>query len=61
MRYSPLKVRNAFINFRLDKYSIAAIRHVLYLNWTDFYAWLKRPRSPRQIKDERLLFKVKQF
>jgi len=34
---------------------------VLEVNRAGFYAWLKRPKSPRQIEDERLLGKIKQF
>lgn len=34
---------------------------VLEVNRAGFYAWLKQPKSPRQIEDERLLVKIKQF
>lgn len=34
---------------------------VLEVNRSGFYAWLKAPKSARQIEDERLLGKIKQF
>ena len=34
---------------------------VLEVNRAGFYAWLKQPKSQRQIEDERLLGKIKQF
>ena len=35
--------------------------HILNINRSGFYAWLKKPLSKRAIEDNRLLSKIKQF
>ena len=55
-----VKARCAFIKSRIDKYSIAAMCRVLAVNRAGFYAWLKQPKSARQLEDGRLLNKTKQ-
>ena len=46
---------------RLGKYGVAAMCRVLKVQRSGFYAWLKQPKSSRQLEDERLLGKIKQF
>lgn len=46
---------------RLQRFPISAMCRVLAVHRSGFHAWLNRPKSPRQVEDERLLAKVKQF
>ena len=54
-------MRYAFIRAHQDEFAIRNQCHVLKVQRSGYYAWLKEPKSSRQKDDERLLGLIKQF
>jgi len=54
-------VRYAFIRDHSDRLPITALCALNDLHPSGYYAWLKHPKSDRQLHDEKLSGLVKQF
>jgi len=54
-------VRYAFIRAHQQEFATRNLCHMLKVQRSGYYAWLKQPKSARQIEDERLLGLIKQF
>lgn len=54
-------MRYAFIQAHQQEFATRNLCHMLNVQRSGYYAWLKQPKSAGQIEDERLLGLVKQF
>lgn len=54
-------MRYAFIRAHQQEFATRNLCHMLKVQRSGYYAWLKQPKSARQIEDERLLGLIKQF
>lgn len=54
-------MRYAFIQEHENVFAVRNLCHMLKVQRSGYYAWIKHPKSARQIEDERLLGLIKQF
>lgn len=54
-------MRYAFIRAHQDEFAIRNLCHMLKIQRSGYYAWLKQPKSARQEDDERIMGLIKQF
>jgi putative transposase len=54
-------VRYAFIRDHSAEYNIRLLCRMMKVHPSGFYAWLKEPKSKKQIEDERLVGLIKQY
>jgi len=54
-------VRYAFIQEHENEFAVRNLCHMLRVQRSGYYAWIKQPKSARQKEDERLLGLIKQF
>lgn len=59
------RVLTGLVNFSIKKVLTRHPVHPLYrmmnVHPSDYYAWIKQPKSKRQVQDERLLGLIKKF
>ncbi|MDC7226029.1 MAG: IS3 family transposase [Spirochaetales bacterium] len=56
-----VRVRYVFIKSNRTEFRIVSMCRVLKVHRSGFYAWLNKPKSARQIEDERILKQIKHF
>lgn len=54
-------MRYAFIQEHENEFAVRNLCHMLRVQRSGYYAWIKQPKSARQKEDERLLGLIKQF
>lgn len=54
-------MRYAFIQKHENEFAVRNLCHMLRVQRSGYYAWIKQPKSARQKEDERLLGLIKQF
>ena len=54
-------MRYAFIQKHESEFAVRNLCHMLRVQRSGYYAWIKQPKSARQQEDERLLGLIKQF
>ena len=54
-------MRYAFIQEHESEFAVRNLCHMLKVQRSGYYAWIKQPKSARQKDDERLLGLIKQF